>query len=106
MPCLRPAARPLAWLAVAGILLGASPTLTAPLLPGQPAERELAPGETHAYRAELAAGHVWRITVEQRGIDVELAARGPDGRRIVVDAPFDRQGTETLVVEPAADGVL
>jgi len=104
MPRLRPAARPLAWLALAGALLGASPT-AAPLIPGQPAERELASGETQAFRIELAAGHVWRIVVEQRGIDVELAAKGPDGRRIVVDAPFDRQGTETLVVEPAADGI-
>jgi CHAT domain-containing protein/tetratricopeptide (TPR) repeat protein len=103
MPRLRPAARPLAWLALAGALLGAAPT-AAPLTPGEPTERELAHGETHAYRVELAAGHVWRIAVEQRGIDVELAARGPDGRRAVVDAPFDRQGTETLVVEPAVDG--
>jgi CHAT domain-containing protein/tetratricopeptide (TPR) repeat protein len=104
MPRLRPAARPLAWLALAGALLGASPTAAAPLISGQPAERELASGETHAYRVELAAGHVWRIAVEQRGIDIELAAKGPDGRRAVVDAPFDRQGTETLVVEPAIDG--
>ena len=105
MPRLWPAARPLAWLALAGALLGASPTATAPLTPGQPVERELTPGETQAFRVALPAGHVWRIAVEQRGIDVELAARGPDGRRIVVDAPFDRQGTETLVVEPATDGV-
>jgi tetratricopeptide (TPR) repeat protein len=73
-------------------------------------EGGLSSGETHTYRAELAAGHAWRIAVEQRGIDVELAAQGPverpDGRRTVVDSPFDRQGTETLVVEPEASGVF
>lgn len=69
-------------------------------------EGALSSGETHTYRAELAAGHAWRIAVEQRGIDVEVAAQGPDGRRTVVDGPFDRQGTETLVIEPAGSGTF
>jgi CHAT domain-containing protein/tetratricopeptide (TPR) repeat protein len=88
--------RLLAWTALGGTLLAAAPSL---LIPGQPLEEALSPGETHTYRAELAAGHAWRIAVEQRGIDVEVAAQGPDGRRTAVDSPFDRQGTETLVVE-------
>ncbi|HEY2290303.1 MAG TPA: CHAT domain-containing tetratricopeptide repeat protein [Thermoanaerobaculia bacterium] len=95
--------RLLAWTALSGFLLASAPSL---LVPGQPLDSPLSPGETHTYRAELAAGHVWRIAVEQRGIDVEVAAQGPDGRRTAVDAPFDRQGTETLVVEPAASGVF
>src|SRR3954451_2027866 len=103
MPGPRPSLCLLAWTALAGIVLAASPSL---LAPGQPLESVLSPGETHTYRAELTAGHLWRIAVEQRGIDVELAAQGPDGRRIAVDAPFDRQGTETLVIEPAASGVF
>ncbi|MFL6234801.1 MAG: CHAT domain-containing protein [Thermoanaerobaculia bacterium] len=85
------------------MLAAAPPAL---LSPGQSLEGGLSSGETHTYRAELAAGRAWRIAVEQRGIDVELAAQGPDGRRTVVDSPFDRQGTETLVVEPAASGVF
>ena len=84
---------PLVWMALAG-----------PLLPGPPAERGLAAGETHLYRAELAAGRAWRVAVEQQGIDVELAVKGPDGRRVAVDGPFDRQGMETLLVEPIAPG--
>ena len=103
MPGPRPSLCLLAWTALAGIVLAASPSL---LAPGQPLESALSPGETHTYRTELAAGHVWRIAVEQRGIDVEMAAQGPDGRRTAVDAPFDRQGTETLVIEPAASGVF
>jgi CHAT domain-containing protein/tetratricopeptide (TPR) repeat protein len=93
-------------MAMAAALLAAAPP-PPPLLPGQPGgERAQSPGETHTYRAELAAGHTWRIAVEQRGTDVEVVAQGPDGRRTIVDAPFDRQGTETLVIAPAASGVF
>ena len=95
--------RLLAWTALGGIVLAAAPSL---LVPGQSLESDLSSGETHTYRAELAAGHAWRIAVEQRGIDVEVAAQGPDGRRTIVDGPFDRQGIETLVIAPAASGVF
>lgn len=103
MSRLRRSLRLLAWTALGGIALAAAPSL---LSPGQSSESALSSGETHTYRAELAAGHVWRVAVEQQGIDVELAAQGPDGRRIAVDGPFDRQGTETLVIEPSAPGVF
>jgi CHAT domain-containing protein/tetratricopeptide (TPR) repeat protein len=103
MSRLRRSLRLLAWTALGGFLLAATPSL---LSPGQLLESDLSSGETHTYRAELAAGHAWRIAVEQRGIDVELAAQGPDARRTIVDGPFDRQGTETLVIEPAASGVF
>jgi CHAT domain-containing protein/Tfp pilus assembly protein PilF len=94
--------RLLACTALGGAALAAAPP---PLLdPGRPLEGGLASGETRAYRAELPAGHLWRLAAEQRGVDVELSVQGPDGRRIAVDAPFDRQGTETLVIEPAASG--
>jgi CHAT domain-containing protein/tetratricopeptide (TPR) repeat protein len=92
-----------AWVVLGGTLLAAAPDPAA-LRPAAPVERGLAAGETHVYRAELAAGSSWRIAVEQKGVDVELAATGPDGERVAVDSPFDRQGSETLVVEPAAAG--
>lgn len=94
----------LAWLALGGSLLAAAPAPPT-LVSGTPVERDLAAGETQTYRAELAAGRAWRITAEQRGIDVELATTGPDGRRVTVDGPFDRQGTETMFVEPAVGGI-
>jgi CHAT domain-containing protein/tetratricopeptide (TPR) repeat protein len=106
MPRPQPWLPPLAGVVLAGALLGASPS-TPPLTPlalGQPVEGALEAGESHTFHAELAVGRVFRVAVEQRGVDVELAARGPDGRRIAVDSPFDRQGTETLVVAPAAGG--
>ena len=75
MSRLRRSLRLLAWTALGGLLLAATPSL---LVPGQPLEGDLSSGETHAHRAELAAGHAWRIAVEQRGIDVEVAAQGPE----------------------------
>ena len=104
MSRLRRSLRLLACTLLGGFALAAAPP--ALLIPGQPLAGELASGETHAYRTELPAGHAWRIAVEQRGIDVELAIQGPDGRRIAVDGPFDRQGIETLVVEPETAGTF
>jgi CHAT domain-containing protein/tetratricopeptide (TPR) repeat protein len=103
MPRPQPWLPPLAGLVLGGVLLGASP-LASPLTLAQPVERVLAAGESHTYHAELAAGGIFRVAVEQRGVDVELAARGPDGRRIAVDSPFDRQGTETLILAPSGAG--
>ena len=94
---------PLAGLILACVLVGASPPSTSLAL-GQPVEGDLAAGESRTYRAELARGHVFRFAVAQRGVDVELSARGPDGCRIAVDSPFDRQGTETLVVASSSSG--
>lgn len=69
------------------------------LVPDRPIERRLADGESHRYAVELPHG-AWRVAVEQRGIDVVVEAFGGDGGSLaVVDLPFDRQGTETLLVE-------
>ncbi|HWM90851.1 MAG TPA: CHAT domain-containing protein [Thermoanaerobaculia bacterium] len=63
-----------------------------------PAE-SLRPGESRVHEIALEAGHAWRIAVEQIGIDVTVEVTGPDGQRIVAaDSPFDRQGTETVLV--------
>ena len=72
----------------AGAVLAAA-LLTSPA----PMERTLAAGESHVHELALEEG-AWLVTVEQLGIDV--AVEVPGG--IAVDAPFDRQGTETLLV--------
>src|SRR5690242_21093923 len=41
-----------------------------PLTSGQPIERELAAGQTHAYLIGLSAGQFIRIVVEQKGANV------------------------------------
>ena len=64
-----------------------------------PQTEPLRPGESRVHEIELEAGRAWRVAVEQLGIDVTVEVTGPDGRRIAaVDAPFDRQGTETVLV--------
>ena len=61
--------------------------------PPAPVERSLSAGESHVHELALEAGD-WLVTVEQFGIDVAVEVPG----QVAVDAPFDRQGTETLVV--------
>ncbi|MFL6197212.1 MAG: CHAT domain-containing protein [Thermoanaerobaculia bacterium] len=98
----RPLLRSLAWMALSLASLAAA---AGSLIPGQSAEGRLAAGDALSYTVELEVGPAWRISVEQQGIDVELAAESPDGHRVAVDGPFDRQGMETLLLEPAASGV-
>ena len=89
----------LAWVASVHPSVRAAPPPQSPALqPGFAVERSMAAGETHRYRAALTAGRVWRITVEQRGIDVTVAVVAPDGRVVgPADSPLDRSGTESLV---------
>ncbi|MES1245092.1 MAG: CHAT domain-containing tetratricopeptide repeat protein [Acidobacteriota bacterium] len=53
----------------------------------------LEPGGTRTFSVDLPAGRTWLVSVEQQGIDVSVEVGG-----LAVDAPFDRQGVETLVV--------
>ncbi len=63
-------------------------------------------GQLQTHSVDLTAGRVWRIAVEQQGIDVTVEVRSPEGRRLaIVDSPFDRQGIETLAVSPESSGV-
>jgi CHAT domain-containing protein/predicted negative regulator of RcsB-dependent stress response len=65
----------------------------------------LEPGGSRTFPVDLAAGHTWLVSVEQQGIDVTVEIAGPAGARLAaVDAPFDRQGVEMLVVTPTAGG--
>ncbi|HYO13067.1 MAG TPA: CHAT domain-containing protein [Thermoanaerobaculia bacterium] len=90
-----------------GIVLAASAPApeTLPLEPGKPRERTLAAGESQAWRAGFAAGTPVLVRVEQRGVDVVVEVSAPDGTRTAVDGPFDRQGVESLLVEPEQGGV-
>lgn len=66
---------------------------------------DLSAGASHVYQADLAAGRAWLVEVDQQGVDVTIEAAGPDGVRISVDNPVDRQGTESLLVEPGTSGL-
>lgn len=89
------------------LLLAAVPARAAPrpLAPGIPVEREMAGGEAHGYAITLAAGASLRVTVDQRGIDVEIEAFGPSGGSLgTVDTPTGRYGAETLLISAASAG--
>src|SRR5688500_3697861 len=52
------------------------------LEPKIPIERELAGGQSHAYRLLLNAGQYLYVAVEQKGIDVAMALFDPDGAKV------------------------
>jgi tetratricopeptide (TPR) repeat protein len=67
--------------------------------------RELAGGQAHAYRLEVGQGQAVRGTVLQRGIDVVVVLRGPDGQVAVeVDSPNGTDGEEPLIHIATASG--
>ncbi len=65
----------------------------------------MAAGESQVFQVDLTPAHPWRLAVEQRGIDVVVAVSAPDGKRLAaVDSPLDRQGPETILIEPSVPG--
>lgn len=94
---------PAVWPLVA-LLLGtgeATPTLG----PGVLVEGELGGGETRSWLVELGEAGAWKLTAEQRGVDLALEVLAPTGERLLaVDNPLDRRGEETLLLETEAAG--
>ncbi len=61
--------------------------------------QELAAGEAHHYAIALDSGWFAFIAVEQRGIDVIVRVRGPDGAPVAeVDSPNGTQGIEPVLL--------
>jgi CHAT domain-containing protein/Tfp pilus assembly protein PilF len=79
----------------------ARPVLTV----GKPVECALAAGESRSFDADLAAGGTYAVAVEQRGIDVVVEVRAPQGERLAaVDGPLERWGTELVLLRPVVAG--
>jgi CHAT domain-containing protein/Tfp pilus assembly protein PilF len=77
------------------------------LAPGSAVERALAPGETQVFAVALTTGRPYRIAAEQRGIDVVVEVRGPQGASLAaVDGPLERWGVEEILLRPAAEGLF
>ncbi|MBS1793431.1 MAG: CHAT domain-containing protein [Acidobacteria bacterium] len=71
----------------------------------QPVEREIKGGETHAFTVTIGAGQTARIEVEQRGVDVSLAALRPSGERFIeTESPSGLQGSDLMLVTAADAG--
>lgn len=74
------------------------------LEPGAAIEREMAGGDTHAYRIKVTTGDYVHVVVDQRGIDVVVRLLAPDGRLLIeIDSPNGMYGPEpiSLVAEQA-----
>jgi CHAT domain-containing protein/tetratricopeptide (TPR) repeat protein len=76
------------------------PNLDETLPLGEVRERDIAAGETHAWRVTVAPGTVALLTVEQRSIALVVEARRAADRDLVAaTGSGDRWGTEALLLE-------
>lgn len=76
------------------------------LEPGKPVERELAGGASHSYRVALTSGQYLHLSVEQRGVDVALTLRGPDGATLSeMDGQRGLAGVEEMSWEATGTGL-
>jgi CHAT domain-containing protein/Tfp pilus assembly protein PilF len=79
------------------------------LQPEQPVETELKGGEGDRYEADLQAGQYVHLVADQRGIDVTVRLRGPDGAVVLeVDSPTPtgNTGLEQIFVIPEVSGTF
>ncbi|HEX3554899.1 MAG TPA: CHAT domain-containing protein [Thermoanaerobaculia bacterium] len=75
------------------------------LPPGTVLERAFAAGDSQVFDTELAAGRLYLLTVEQRGIHLVVDVRGPDGGSLAaVDSPLDRWGIVAVLLRPTSTG--
>jgi CHAT domain-containing protein/Tfp pilus assembly protein PilF len=100
------------WAALTALLVLAAgggsaqtPPTPVPLASDTALERAFAAGETQVFAADLDAGRLYQLTVEQRGIHLVVDVRGPEGESLAaVDSPLDRWGIETVLLRPASTG--
>jgi CHAT domain-containing protein/tetratricopeptide (TPR) repeat protein len=72
---------------------------------GDRRERELAPGQVHAYAVDVQAGQFLYAVVTPRGIDVAAALVAPDGRELLaVDMSADESIAEPIMFVAEASG--
>jgi CHAT domain-containing protein/Tfp pilus assembly protein PilF len=88
------------------------------LEPGKPIERQLSPGESHAFQIAAAADQLLQVAVEQCGINVVMTVVDPDGQQLAQEDRdkttrgtmlltfiADRSGTYRLKIHPAQKNV-
>ena len=69
---------------------------TVKLALNQALEREIKGGETHPFTLEIGAGQTALVTIEQRGVDVSLAALKPSGEKFIEsESPSGLAGSDT-----------
>ncbi|MFL6216846.1 MAG: CHAT domain-containing tetratricopeptide repeat protein [Blastocatellia bacterium] len=70
----------------------------------KPIERGLNGGETHSYQLRLATDQYVQVVVDQRGINVALAAFAPDGKKVVESDGFSIGELELVTFVTEAGG--
>jgi CHAT domain-containing protein/predicted negative regulator of RcsB-dependent stress response len=77
------------------------------LEPEHPLEMELKGGQGDRYEVALQAGQYVHIVADQRGIDVTLRLRAPDGTTVLeVDSPTGNTGPEQIFTIPEVSGTF
>lgn len=77
-----------------------------PLNLGEPVERAIASGATHAYQLTLAAGQYIFVSAEQHGSELVVVLLDPTGRRLVSsDDTNGSYGVKTVTWVTETDGV-
>ena len=72
-----------------------------------PIERELSGGQAHTYRIALNAGQYALVQLEQRGVDVLVTAKAPDGKEFAsVNLLASVEGVEPLMIVAETGGRL
>jgi CHAT domain-containing protein/Tfp pilus assembly protein PilF len=76
-----------------------------PLVLNQPTEHELKGGEGQFFTLSIGANQTARVEVEQKGIDIALAAYKPDGERFIeTESPNGILGKDWILVTAAQAG--
>ena len=76
-----------------------------PLVLNQSTEREIKGGESQVYLLNIGAMHTARVEIEQKGVDVALAAYKPNGERFIeTDSPTGVLGKDLILVTASEAG--
>lgn len=71
----------------------------------QPIQREIKGGETHSYFVKLLAHQTARIEIEQKGVDVSIAAINPSGEKFIEsESPSGLLGNDLILVTAIESG--
>jgi len=95
-----------ALLAAAACLPAAAQTAVRPLAAGTVRADRLAADEIHIFSAELSAGDLLELVVDQDGVDVVTELRGPEGAILLTaDRVIGAHGAEPLVFVAGESGL-
>ena len=75
------------------------------LLPDKSIEEQVTGGSTHSYRVALSSGQFLHVMLQQRGIDLLITLRDPNGATLIeMDGLRWNSGMEELSYEAPATG--